>query len=102
MCVCVGGGVREREERIRVCACVRVCVMCVRACVRACVCVCVCVGVYVGVYVWVHVCTRACVCVGGGVSVRECVCVGLKHQMSLFLFALVGTKDLHFKMGFIL
>ena len=48
-------------------------------------------------------CVHACVCVcGGGVSVRECVCVGLKHQMSLFLFALVGTKDLHFKMGFIL
>ena len=44
---------------------------------------------------------RVCVC-GGGVSVRECVCFGLKHQMSLFLFALVGMKDLHFKMGFIL
>ena len=32
-----------------------------------------------------------------------CVCVaGLNHQMSLFLFTLVGMKDLHFKMGFIL
>ena len=77
-----------------------------RVCVRACVrdvraCVCGCVGVYVGVYVGVHVYARACVCVGG-VSVRECVCVGLKLQMSLFLFALVGMKDLHFKMGFIL
>ena len=72
--------------------------MCVRACVRVCV-----GGVYVGVYVCVHVCARACVCVWeGGVNVRECVCVGLKHQMSLFLFALVGMKDLHFKMGFIL
>ena len=62
----------------------------------------------------VHVCARACVCVGGGgggggecvcvcvcVCVRACVCAGLNHQMSLFLFALVGTKDLHFKMGFI-
>ena len=68
--------------------------MCVRACV----------GVYVGVYVWVHVCARACVCVwgGGGVSVRECVCVGLKHENVFVSVCISRHERFAFEMGFIL
>ena len=83
MCVCVGGGVRERMR-----ACVRVCVCmwgaggwgvlermraCMRACVRG---VCACVRARACVRASVRACVRVCVCVCVCVCVRACVCEG--------------------------
>ena len=66
------------------CACVRVCVVCVGvcACVRVRVCACVRVCVYACMRVCVCVCVRACMCVCA--CVRVCVCARMCGAAIIF------------------